>query len=126
MTTLCTNLDLQRLGRINRKLITVTIEVSQNSTTGSVQEVFSGEIRRIVYDVPDLEGTAPTLGFNLKDEDGIVHYSKSGIAENTKTVDLPLDANGNFIAISGVLSWEVVASEPQTSDRVVNIIVYYV
>lgn len=119
---------------IQRYKTTLTIDFSENDTTivsgalpsdsgESLPRTFNGLLRGILLNVPDLNGTTPTLTITIKDADGFTVYTKASIAENGLT-SVFLDAQNNplNIPLSGKHTITLVTSEAQTEDQDIDVV----
>lgn len=108
------------------KSVDVHIDVSASTTVGETDVMINGEVLALVYDVPDLDGTTPTITFKVENKDDTEIHSKASIAENGKTLEKLLpDTSPQRFPVAGLTTFQVTASEAQSTDKTVTVVVYY-
>jgi len=129
MGTLAESFDYRKISTacpVARMVVPVTI--LDGATNGQTKIGFSGRIKKLKYDVPDMTGVA-TLQVDLLDEDGTSLYQKSGIAENAISVyDVSMVAAGtpHGIVFAGTLTIKCTASTgAQTGDQLIKVVLIY-
>lgn len=109
---------------IATKVVLVTIDPAVSATVGETDVLINGEILGLVYDCPSLDGVATDYIFKLEDKDDVEHHTKTALADNTVTREnLLADTAPQRFGFAGMATFQVTASDDQTSTNDINVTV---
>jgi hypothetical protein len=112
--------DVERntVNPIGKRKFTLSVLNTESEKTLALNGLVRGTITRIVFEVPDLDGTG-TATLSIIDEDGKELYSSGALAESTDhTLSVSEDVTGDE-------TWKIVTDVAQTADRALVVKAWY-
>lgn len=112
-------------GRIKRPSYNITVAHGASVTTAQITDTLNGILREAVITPPAAVDGAATISFSLKDLDGNIVYTKSGLAANSGA-SINLLTNDLRVPLSGAYTLLITYSASQTATDSTTKVVLYV